>query len=194
MPNDTPAVTPKKSDWMEICTRWVHIKKESNFPLPMNCIPNFSSGWEPSSLYLGDPKKGKQCMQITRWSWLWPPTAKPGMDGIKPHVRETWQYWPGPSLLTDVPLQMPFWTGTEIMIAELCPWRQIHPQPECVWAACRLRICKRQSPTILTLTHVCAYETHNTESPSMKANQTSAECVWTPSLVPSVFTFHCSKM
>lgn len=130
MPNDTPAVTPKKSDWMEICTRWVHIKKGSNFPLLMNCIPNFSSGWEPSSLYLGDPRKGKQCMQVTRWSWLWPLTAKPGMDGIKPHVRETWQYWSVPSLLTDVPLQMPFWTGAEIMIAELCPWRQIHPQPE----------------------------------------------------------------
>lgn len=150
MLNDTPAVTPKNSGWMKTCTRWVHWKKWSNFPLLMSPIPNFSSDWELSSLYLGDPLKGKQWMQCTRLSWLWPLTEKTGIEGIKLHVKETWQHWPVPSLLTDVPLQMPFWTGTGFVIVELCPWTQDSSSAwRGVWAACKLHILKRQSTTNL---------------------------------------------
>lgn len=62
------------------------------------------------------------------------------------------------------------WHGS-YTIAELCSWPYDSSSAwECTWAACKLRILKRQSLTILALTYVCAYESHNVGATSMETN------------------------
>lgn len=62
------------------------------------------------------------------------------------------------------------WHGS-YTIAELCSWPYDSSSAwERTWAACKLRVLKRQSLTILALTYVCAYESHNGGATSMETN------------------------
>lgn len=137
------------------------LNRVSNFPFPMSRMLNFSSGWEPSGLYLGEPRKGKQWVQLTSRRW-WPLTAKAGTEGMKQHATNS------AILASALPAHSLPSTATVLdwhrsyMIAELCSWPYDSSSArERTWAACKLRVLKRQSLTILALTCVCAYESHN---------------------------------